>query len=1217
MIHLNTIPCPPKDIRREAAQRILLLDGGLGTMIQRFGLGEREYRGARFADWRQPLRGCNDLLCLTRPEVIRAIHESYLRAGSDIVTTDTFNANALSLAEYGLQDFVYEINRAGAALARAAADEFTARNPSKPRFVGGSMGPTGHTLSISTDVDDPAGRTASFDELAAAYRTQAEGLLDGGADLLMLETCFDTLNAKAAIHAIEGLFAERGIRVPLIVSGTLTPSGRTLSGQSVEAFCTSVAHARPLAVSLNCSFGARALLPYLERLATVAECRVAVYPNAGLPNVMGGYDETPAMFAADVAEYLRRGLVNFVGGCCGTTPAHIHELRKIVRDYAPRPLPEQRHETLLSGLEPLRIVPEANFINIGERTNVAGSARFARMIREERYEEAIAVARAQVEAGAQVIDVCMDDGLIDGASAMTRFLNLAASDPDVARVPVMIDSSKWEVLEAGLRCTQGKSVVNSLSLKEGEDEFLRRARIVRRYGAAAVVMLFDERGQADTCARKIEVARRAYDLLTADGFPAEEIVFDPNVLAVATGIEAHDGYARDFIEAVRWIKANLPGAKVSGGVSNLSFAFRGNNAVREAMHAVFLYHAIRAGMDMGIVNPQLLKIYGDIEPELLRRVEDVILCRRADAAARLTEYASAPGAQAHDTKQAPTDDWRELSLAERIGHAMRKGVADRIEADALEGYHTLGSPLAVIDTLLMPAMEQVGELFGQGKMFLPQVVKTARVMKRAVAALTPYMEQETASAAKKAGRVLIATVKGDVHDIGKNIVSVVMACNGYEIRDLGVMVECDRIVDEAVAWDADAVCLSGLITPSLDEMIRVCREMDRRGLRIPVLIGGATTSELHTAVKIAPVYRGPVIHAGNANSNVHILSRLLGPEGAAYAASVRERQHTLREEYARSNEKRTYTPLADARAARRVKQPGEVAEAAHTGRLVFPDFDIADAERFIDWNFFFPAWGIKGRWPELLDDPEKGAEARKLHDDATALLARIRDERLLTLQGVVGLFPAASRGDDLVVRGPKGDVVLPMLRNQTPGDEHLSLADFLLPERADATDYVACFALSAGVGLKELTEKFRSEGDDYAAILAKLLADRLTEAFAEAVHAFVRRQMWGYETGAEPTPEAILRGEYRGLRMAFGYPATPDHSLKREVFRLLAADRTTRMRLTENYMIEPGEALCGLMLSDGRYFSVGRIDEEQLADYAERRGMEPDAVRKLIPNNLP
>ena len=1194
-------------------KRILLLDGGFGTMVQGYGLQEEDYRGERFGDWPVQLKGCNDLLVLTRPDVVREIHEKYLQAGADIIETDSFNANAVSLADYRMEGLAYEISKAAAETARRAADEFTARNPQKPRFVAGSMGPTNRTASMSADVANPAAREVTFAQLAEAYTDQARGLMDGGADILLVETVFDTLNAKAALYAIDTLCAKLGRRIPVMVSGTLADaSGRTLSGQTVEAFAASVSHAELLSIGLNCAYGARQLLPYLERLAAVAETRISAHPNAGLPNVMGGYDETPEMFAEDVGEYLRRGLVNIVGGCCGTTPAHIFELSKIAGQYTPRPLPEPRHTTVLSGLEPLRIVPEANFINIGERTNVAGSAKFARLIREGNYEEALSVARAQVDAGAQIVDVCMDDGLIDGPAAMRTFLNLMASEPEIARVPVMIDSSKWEVLAAGLEATQGKSVVNSISLKEGEAEFLRRAAEIHRFGAAAVVMLFDERGQADTCERKIEVAERAYKLLTDNGFPPEDIIFDPNVLAVATGIPEHDGYAKAFIDATRWIKENLPHAKVSGGVSNLSFAFRGNNAVREAMHSAFLYHAIRAGMDMGIVNPQLLRVYSEIEPELLARVEDVILCRRADAAERLTEYAQEVRQTAETSPQAP-DAWRAGTLEERIGHAMLKGVADYIEQDALEGYEALGTPMAVIDTLLMPAMERVGALFGEGKMFLPQVVKTARVMKRAVAALTPYIEQGSASQAHNAGKVLIATVKGDVHDIGKNIVAVVMACNGYEIRDLGVMVESERIVDEAVAWGAQCICLSGLITPSLDEMAHVCEELERRSLRIPVIIGGATTSDLHTAVKIAPVYSGAVIHSANASSNSQILAQLLGPDGGAYIDKVKADQQALREEYARKMRERDLLPLAEAREAGRNARPHEPVKPLHTGRMVFPDFDVADAEPFIDWNFFFPAWGLKGRYPEILDHPQRGAEARKVFDDAQALLARIRDERLLTLQGVVGIFPARSEGDDIRVTDTRGrEKRFPMLRNQTRGQENRSLADFIAP----SGDWIGCFAVTAGIGLKELTEKFRAEGDDYSAIMAKLLADRLTEAFAEAVHTFVRRQMWGYETGEPLTPKQIVRGEYRGRRMAFGYPATPDHSLKREAFDLLAAEVTTGMRLTENWMIDPGEALCGLMLSDADYFSVGTIDAQQLEEYADRRGMTAEDVKKIIPNNV-
>ncbi len=1204
-----------QQIEKALSERILLLDGGFGTMIQQYGLSEEDYRGEQFADWAVQLKGCNDLLSLTRPDVVHEIHEKYLQAGSDIIEANSFNANAISLADYGLEAYAYPISRAAAEIARAAADTFTQRNPSKPRFVAGSMGPTNRTASMSADVTDPAAREVTFRQLVEAYTDQARGLLDGGADLLLIETVFDTLNAKAALYAIDRLAEERGQEIPIMVSGTLADaSGRTLSGQTVEAFWASMSHARLLSIGFNCAYGAKQMLPYLERLAAVAETRISAYPNAGLPNVMGGYDETPEMFAEDVGEYMRRGLVNIVGGCCGTTPTHIFELQKIVGRYTPRPIPEAQHTTTLSGLEPLRIVPEANFVNVGERTNVAGSAKFARLIREKNYEEALSVARAQVDAGAQVVDVCMDDGLIDGPEAMRTFLNLMAAEPEIARVPTMIDSSNWETLVAGLEVTQGKAIVNSISLKEGEEEFLRRAREIRRYGAAIVVMLFDERGQADTFERKIEVAERAYRLLTETGFPAEDIIFDPNILAVATGIPEHDGYGKAFIDATRWIKEHLPHAKVSGGVSNLSFAFRGNNVVREAMHSAFLYHAIRAGMDMGIVNPQMLRIYSEIEPELLERVEDVLLCRRADAAERLAEYAQQIRNDAESKPQTP-DVWRQGSLAERIEYAMLKGVADFIEQDALEGYRELGTPMAVIDRLLMPAMEQVGTLFGEGKMFLPQVVKTARVMKRAVAALEPYIEQTNGESAERpsSGKVLIATVKGDVHDIGKNIVAVVMACNGYEIRDLGVMVETNRIVDEAVAWGAQCICLSGLITPSLDEMAHVCEELERRELRIPVIIGGATTSELHTAVKIAPLYSGMVARSANASCNSQILAQLLGDEGELYADKIRADQQALRNDYLRRERAQKLLSLTEARKNGSSIPKHIPIKPLHSGRMVFPDFDVADAERLIDWNFFFPAWGLKGRYPEILDHPEKGEEARKLFADAQALLARIRDERLLTLQATIGIFPARSEGDDIVVTDPKGrEKRLAMLRNQSRGETNRSLSDYIAPDG----DWIGCFAVTAGVGLKELAEKFRAEGDDYSAILAKLLADRLTEAFAETVHSFVRRQMWGYEQGAELTPEQIIRGEYRGRRMAFGYPASPDHSLKREVFDLLATEITTDMKLTENYMITPGEALCGLLFADADYFSVGVIDSEQLADYAQRRGLQPEEIRKIIPNNL-
>ena len=1209
-------------------------------MVQGYGLDEADYRGERFRDWNVQLKGCNDLLALTRPDTVREIHEKYLQAGADIITTDSFNANAVSLADYGLEPYACEIARAAASVARAAADAFTARNPQKPRFVAGSMGPTNRTASMSADVANPASREVTFRQLADAYREQARGLLDGGADILLIETVFDTLNAKAALYALERLLDDMDMaarpdiaarlmadgRFPVIVSVTVSDrSGRTLTGQTLEAFYTSVSHGPLVAFGLNCSLGAAEMYPLVKEVARFARCPVSCHPNAGLPDGLGNYGETPDEMAENMRRMAADGLLDIAGGCCGTTPEYIRAIAAAVKDCRPRHLrPEgaacSRPVLTVSGLETVSVdLKTRNFTNVGERTNVAGSRKFARLIASADYAEALRVAAGQIEGGADIIDVNMDDAMLDSTDEMGKFLRYISNEPAVARAALMVDSSHWDTILAGLKNAQGKSIVNSISLKEGEAAFLAKAREIRRLGAAMVVMAFDESGQATTYERKIEICSRAYRLLTCQaGIRPQDIIFDVNVLAIGTGIEEHARYAVDFIKAVEWIKNNLPGALTSGGVSNLSFAFRGNNAVREAMHSVFLYHAIQAGMDMAIVNPQMLQIYSDIEPELLERVEDVILCRRADAAERLTEYAS-QFTKTAATQTQHTDAWRSEPLGKRIEYAMLKGVADYIEQDALEGYRTLGSPLAVIDRLLMPAMEVVGNLFGQGKMFLPQVVKTARVMKKAVAVLTPYIEQGSEANAKSAGKVLVATVKGDVHDIGKNIVAVVMACNGYTIRDLGVMVECPRIIDEAVAWGADAICLSGLITPSLEEMIHVCEELERRGLQIPVLIGGATTSDVHTAVKIAPTYSGPVIHADNASRNNKILGELLGPGREEYLARVREEQQTLRDQYRRREEIRTILPFGQVRKLRVPKPASEIAVPAHTGRLVFPDISIADVEPLIDWNFFFPAWGLKGRVPEIFENPEHGAEARKLYDDAQKMLARIREEKLLTLQGVAGIFAAVSRGDDIVVTGPKDKkYILPMLRSQAPVREAQArcLADFIADEKAGRTDYIGAFALTGGIGLKELTEKFRAEGDDYNAILSKLLADRLTEALCEWVHIFIRRQMWGYETGPALTPEQIIRSKYRGRRMAFGYPACPDHSLKREVFDLLAADKTTAMRLNDNYMITPEEALCGLFFADAEYFSVGRIDREQLADYAARRNMDIETIEKLIPNNI-
>lgn len=1208
-----------RDIYKELEQRILLLDGGFGTMVQRYGLGEQDYRGEQFADWTTRLTGCNDLLALTRADVVGEIHEKYLAAGADIIETDSFNANAISLADYGLQEHAYEIARAAAEIARASADRFTLSNPTKPRFVAGSVGPTNRTASMSADVGDPAAREVTFSQLVEAYTDQMRGLLDGGVDIILVETVFDTLNAKAALYAIDSLCEKRGVKVPVMVSGTLADaSGRTLSGQTVEAFYASISHADLLSVGFNCAYGAKQMLPYLERLAAVSRFRISAHPNAGLPNVMGGYDETPQMFSEDVSEYMRLGLINIVGGCCGTTPEHIFELQKIVASYAPRPLPEKSHELTLSGLEPLKVAPETNFINVGERTNVAGSAKFARLIREGNFDEALSIARTQVESGGQIIDVCMDDGMIDGAQAMSRFLNLMAAEPEIARVPVMIDSSKWEVLRCGLESVQGKSIVNSISLKEGEEQMLARAREIHRYGAAAVVMLFDEQGQADTFERKCEVAERAYRLLVDDGFPAEDIIFDPNILAVGTGIAEHDTYAKAFIDATRWIKQNLPYAKVSGGVSNLSFAFRGNNTVREAMHSAFLYHAIAAGMDMAIVNPQMLQVYDTIDKELLTRVEDLLLCRRGDAAERLAEYAQNIAQNRSEGAVTQHDTWRELPLAERIEYAMIKGIADHIGEDAEQAYNECGSAMEVIDKMLMPAMDKVGVMFGEGKMFLPQVVKTARVMKHAVAALLPHIEQgEAQGDGAVGGRVLLATVKGDVHDIGKNIVGVVTACNGYKVEDMGVMVEPEAIVERAADPAIDAVMLSGLITPSLDEMIRVCEMMERRGLTKPVIIGGATTSVMHTAVKIAPAYSGVVVHAADAGSNSRILSSLLSERRDEYIAEVRAEQQRLREDFERAEQMRDVIPIIEARKMRQVKGAEQIVKPLHTGRLVFPDYDISDVEPYIDWNFFFPAWDIKCHYPEVLDDERYGEQARRLMDDAQRMLAEIRSKRLLTLQGVVGIFPAVSKGDDIIIKDTKGrERTLPMLRNQTRKGGCLCLSDFVADHRAKKSDYIALFAVTGGVGLDKIVERYRAEGDDYSAILAKLIADRLTEAFAEAVHLFVRREMWGYEQGERMSNEDILAERYRGRRMAFGYPATPDHTLKRDVFDILAVEATTAMRLTENAMITPAEALCGVMLPDADYFSVGRIDTKQILDYARRRGIDADSVRRLLPNNV-
>ncbi|MDR0953770.1 MAG: methionine synthase [Rikenellaceae bacterium] len=1219
------------DIQAELAKRILVLDGAMGTMIQSYGLSEADFRGDLFGAVSAELNGLNDLLTLTRPEVIGRIHEAYLTAGADIVETNTFNANGISFREYGLQEQVYAVNRAAAELARSCADRFTALNPQKPRFVAGSIGPTNRMASLSADVNRPGERAVTFDELVEAYTPQIKGLAEGGVDLFLIETVFDTLNAKAALWAIAQLNEERQTPIPIMVSATVADqSGRLLSGQTIEAFFASVHPAGLLSVGLNCSFGADDMRPFLARLAEEADCYVSAHPNAGLPNGFGGYDQSPQQMARAVEVYLKEGLVNIIGGCCGTTPIHIGMIANMAAKYKPRAKNPDRHTTVFSGLEPLRVTRQTNFINIGERTNVAGSAKFARLIRQGNYEEALSVARAQVEDGAQIIDVCMDDGLIDGVQAMTEFLNLVASEPEIARVPVMIDSSKWEVLLAGLKCTQGKSVVNSISLKEGEAHFLRQAQTIHRMGAAAVVMLFDERGQADSYPRKIEVAERAYRLLTEAGFPPEDIIFDPNVLSVATGIEEHDAYGVDFIEATRWIKAHCPRAKVSAGVSNLSFAFRGNNRIREAMHSVFLYHAIAAGLDMGIVNPSLLQVYDEIPPDLLQLAEDVVLNRRPDAAERLMAYAEqTKGEEAATRGETDKLAWRAEPVAERLSYALLKGITDYVDEDTRQAYEQLGSPLAVIDGPLMGGMNRVGELFGAGKMFLPQVVKSARVMKRSVAWLTPYIERERAEGkSAAAGKILLATVKGDVHDIGKNILSVVLACNGYEIIDLGVMIPAEAIVEAAVREGVDAIGLSGLITPSLEEMMKVVAELERRGLQIPVQIGGATTSAIHTAVRIAPLYSGVVIHGRDASDGVRILNSLFSSRREEYIAEVQADQQRLRDRFARSEAQKQYVTLAEARKNRFRADFSKITPPRQCGRAVFKDYSLREIAQRIDWSYFFSAWEIKGRFPEVLDDPVKGREARKVYADAQAILREVIAEKRLKAHAVAGVFPAYSDGDDLVIAADaRGTIRMPQLRNQEAGlAANRSLADFIAPRESGQPDYIGALVVTVGDGMEELVAEYRRQGDDYRAIVVQLLGDRLAEAFTTVIHDLIATTLWGFapdEAAFRPdSREGTSVGSHPkepvGFRPAIGYPAIPDHSLKRELFDLLDAEEHIGVQLTDSYMMYPAASVSALVLAhpDAGIFGVGKIDAEQLTDYASRRGMPEGLLRRLMPQAI-
>jgi 5-methyltetrahydrofolate--homocysteine methyltransferase len=1221
----------------ELARRIMILDGGYGTEIQKLRLTEADYRGDRFRDWPSEVRGNADLLVLTRPDAIRAVHDAYLDAGADIIETNTFSSTRIAQADYGMEALAAELNEAGARIARAACDAFEARD-GRPRYVAGILGPTNRSASISPKVEDAGFRNITFDELVTAYLEAARGLWAGGADLLMVETIFDTLNAKAALFAIERLFDETGDRLPVMVSGTITDrSGRTLSGQTTEAFYNSISHARPFSVGLNCALGAKDLRAYIQELSRIAPSWVSIHPNAGLPNEMGGYDETPDYTASVLREFAEAGFLNIVGGCCGTTPAHIRAIAAAVRDVPPRVRPTIAPRLRLSGLEPLTIGPDSNFVNVGERTNVTGSARFRTLILEEKYDEALAVARQQVEAGAAIIDVNFDEAMLDAEAAMTRFLRLAAGEPAIAKVPVMVDSSKWKVIEAGLKCLQGKGVVNSISLKEGEDEFVRQATLVRRYGAAVIVMAFDEQGQADTVERKVAICERAYRILTERvGFDPQDIIFDPNIFAIGTGIEEHAGYAVAYIEATRRIKARCPGARVSGGVSNVSFSFRGNNPVREAIHAVFLYHAVAAGMDMGIVNAGALPLYSDIPLDLLERVEDVVLNRRPDATERLLEIAE--GVKGGAKARAADLSWRAAPVHERLVHALVHGIADFIIEDTEEARKLAERPIEVIEGPLMDGMNVVGDLFGSGRMFLPQVVKSARVMKRAVAHLVPYIEASRdagdGAAPQAKGKIVLATVKGDVHDIGKNIVAVVLQCNNYDVINLGVMVPCAQILETARREGADLIGLSGLITPSLEEMAFVATEMEREGFAIPLLIGGATTSKVHTAVKIAPGYSGPVVHVLDASRAVGVASALLNPaQRDATVAAVRAEYADIR---ARRAERRDATPHQSLDAARanrlRIDWTAErPPRPSFLGVRTFDDFALDELVPRIDWTPFFQTWEFAGHYPAILDDPTVGEAARGLFRDAQDMLGRVVAERWLHARAVVGFWEANSDGGEDILLFERGNghlaagdrmpvATLHTLRQQlvkADGRPNLALADFVAPADSGVTDYVGLFAVTTGIGLAERVAAFEATHDDYSAILLKALADRLAEAFAERLHERVRRELWGYAPDEHLDNAAIIREQYQGIRPAPGYPACPDHTEKATIFRLLGATERAGITLTESYAMLPASAVSGVYFwrPEARYFGVGKIERDQVESYAARKGIPvEEAERWLAPN---
>ncbi|GAB5554089.1 MAG: methionine synthase [Saprospiraceae bacterium] len=1209
--------------------RILVLDGAMGTMIQQYQLEEADYRGTQFQDFHKDIQGNNDLLSITQPQIIEAIHKAYLDAGADIIETNTFAANSISQADYDLEDQAYNISLASAKIAAKVVAEYTQITPEKPRYVAGAFGPTTRSASISPDVNDPGARNVSFDELKDSYYEQARGMLDGGVDIFLVETVFDTLNAKAALYAIDQLFEEREVELPIMISGTITDaSGRTLSGQTAEAFLISMSHMPLLSIGLNCALGAEEMRPYLEALSKNADCFISAYPNAGLPNEFGEYDQSPEEMREYIRDFAKSGFVNMIGGCCGTTPDHIQLMAEAVVGIPPREIPEIPAYTRLSGLEPLEIRPETNFVNIGERTNVTGSRKFARLIRSGDYAEALSVAQHQVEGGAQIIDINMDEGLLDSEEAMVTFLNLVMAEPEIAKLPIMIDSSKFSVIEAGLKTVQGKCIVNSISMKEGEAAFLEQAKICRRYGAAVIVMAFDEQGQADTTERKVEICARAYDLLTQQAkFKPEDIIFDPNIFAVATGIEEHNDYAKFFIDATRQIKARCPGAKVSGGVSNISFSFRGNNVVREAMHSAFLYHAIQAGMDMGIVNAGMIEVYKDIPTDLLERVEDVLFNRRSDATDRLTEYAEQFRNQGGKVLVKDLS-WREKPLGERIAHALVRGVTEYIEADAEEARQQFDRPLQVIEGPLMDGMNIVGDLFGAGKMFLPQVVKSARVMKKAVAYLTPYIEEEKAAGGGGSkGRILMATVKGDVHDIGKNIVGVVLGCNNFEIIDLGVMVPYAKILKTAKEENIDIIGLSGLITPSLDEMVTVAREMERQGFKIPLLIGGATTSKTHTAVKVEPQYNGPVVHVLDASRAVGVASNLLSSEENTRSNFILDNKKELeRVRVARGNRTsaKKYVSLEKAR-----NNPVKIdwsAYAATTpkelGVQVFENYDLEELANYIDWTPFFSSWQMAGKFPAILEDEVVGVEAQKLYNDARSMLRQIIDEKWLQAKAVIGLFPAnAIAGDSTEVYEDEQREVpfatlhhLRQQRKKAPGRPNWSLADLIAPKGQE--DYIGAFAVTAGIGIEEHVARFEADLDDYKAIMLKALADRLAEAFAERMHERVRKEFWGYASDEVLENNDLIAEKYQGIRPAPGYPACPEHSEKGTLWQLLDVENKIGLKLTENFAMYPAASVSGWYFGNpgAKYFGLGQIDQAQVADYAQRKNMSmEEAERWLAP----